>query len=193
MKWELKLKKIVGSRTRAKLIRVFFSNPTDSFYVRQLVRICKEEINSVRRELANLHDIGVILLEKKSNKLFYRPNPKFIFFTELLLIGFKNEDFWINLTNYNTKEGGIYKVICSRNFVYKKQKENESDVDIVIIGKINVDKIGKIIEEQEKKLGFEINYMVMTKKEFKVRVQRRDPLLIDIFLLEPITIMGSYA
>ena len=192
MRLELKLKQIVGSRTRAKLIELFFSKPGETFYVRQVVRLVEEEINSVRRELANLEKTGVLLKEQKSNKLFYKANFKFVFFNELVLIGFKSKKFWADLTKYNNKENCILKVICSKNFVCGTFGDSENEVDMVIIGKINVDKIGKIVEEEEKNRNKEINYMVMTKKEFTLRIQSRDPLLIDIFLKEPITVLGGY-
>lgn len=195
MRLEIKLKQIVGSRTRAKLIKIFFSKPNDSFFVRQLVRLTQEEINSVRRELTNLKEIGAVLSQNRSNKLFYWANSKFIFFNELALIGFKSKKFWAEISKYNNKEGGVYKVICSKSFVFSSSEEEEKtkdEVDMVIIGKIHLDKVSRIISEEEKKLGKEINYMVMTKKEFNLRIAGREPFMVDFFLKAPITIMGNY-
>lgn len=195
MRLEIKLKQIVGSRTRAKLIKIFFSKPNDSFFVRQLVRLTGEEINSVRRELANLKQIGAVLNQNRSNKLFYWANSKFIFFNELALMGFKSKKFWTDFAKYNNKEGGVYKVICSKSFVFSSSQEEEKtkdEVDMVVIGKIKLDKVSRIILEEEKKIGKEINYMVMTKKEFNLRISGREPFMVDFFLKAPITIMGNY-
>jgi len=195
MRLEIKLKQIVGSRTRAKLIKIFFSKPNDSFFVRQLVRITGEEINSVRRELTNLKQIGAVLSQNRSNKLFYWANSKFIFYNELALIGFKSKKFWTEISKYNNKEGGVHKVICSKSFVFSSSEQEEKsadDVDMVIIGKIRLDKVSRIIAEEEKKIGKEINYMVMTKKEFNLRISGREPFMVDFFLKAPITIMGNY-
>ena len=52
--------KLFGSKTRAKLLRLFFENPEKSFYVREMTRVIDEQINSVRRELLNLESIGII-------------------------------------------------------------------------------------------------------------------------------------
>ena len=43
------IEKLFGSKTRAKLLRLFFENPTKSFYVREMTRVICEQINSVRR------------------------------------------------------------------------------------------------------------------------------------------------
>ena len=41
--------KLFGSKTRAKLLKLFFENPGKSFYVREMTRVIDEQINSVRR------------------------------------------------------------------------------------------------------------------------------------------------
>ena len=45
---------LFGSKTRVKLLGLFMNNPERSFYVREITRNIGEQINSVRRELANL-------------------------------------------------------------------------------------------------------------------------------------------
>ncbi|MEK7562001.1 MAG: hypothetical protein AAB541_04030 [Patescibacteria group bacterium] len=51
---------LFGSKTRVKLLSLFYSNPNRSFYVREITRKIDEQINSVRRELANLLSIGIV-------------------------------------------------------------------------------------------------------------------------------------
>jgi len=60
MKIQTSLKRIFTSQTRLKLINILFYQPEEIFYVRQLVRLTGEEINSVRRELGNLQKSGLI-------------------------------------------------------------------------------------------------------------------------------------
>ena len=56
------LKKIFGSGARVKLFRQFLLNPKEEFFIRELTRILDEQINSLRRELANLEKIGMLKL-----------------------------------------------------------------------------------------------------------------------------------
>ncbi|KKU20126.1 MAG: Transcriptional regulator, partial [Candidatus Saccharibacteria bacterium GW2011_GWA2_46_10] len=60
MKVETSLKTILTSKTRCKLINIFFTRPRELYFVRQLVRLCGEEINSVRRELSSLKNINLL-------------------------------------------------------------------------------------------------------------------------------------
>ena len=63
------IEKLFGSKTRAKLLELFFSNVNKSYYVREITRVIDEQINSVRRELINLESIGVIKSETYDNKV----------------------------------------------------------------------------------------------------------------------------
>jgi len=70
------VEKLFGSKTRAKLLELFFANTNKSFYVREITRVIEEQINSVRRELMNLESIGIIRNETFDNKVYYAANMK---------------------------------------------------------------------------------------------------------------------
>ena len=72
----LPLEKLFGSKTRAKLLSLFFSNPNKSYYVREITRVIDEQINSVRRELNNLSSLGLVRTENYENKVYYSADTK---------------------------------------------------------------------------------------------------------------------
>ena len=92
MKVETSLNAVLTSKTRCKLICLFFGNPEELFYVRQLVRLTGEEINSVRRELANLKKANILLSEVRGNRLYYTTNLRHHLFNSLLLLAYRNSD-----------------------------------------------------------------------------------------------------
>lgn len=77
------IEQLFGSKTRVKLLRLFFSNPNRSFYVREITRKVEEQINSVRRELANMLSLGIITSDSANNKLYYEVNQKYEHFDAL--------------------------------------------------------------------------------------------------------------
>jgi predicted transcriptional regulator len=77
------IEQLFGSKTRVKLLRLFFSNPNRSFYVREITRKVDEQINSVRRELANLLSLGIITSDSSNNKLYYEVNQEYEYFNAL--------------------------------------------------------------------------------------------------------------
>src|SRR5947209_2534844 len=77
------VEQLFGSKTRVKLLQLFYSNPNRSFYVREITRKIDEQINSVRRELSNLLSIGIITSDNTNNKLYYEVNQKYEYFEPL--------------------------------------------------------------------------------------------------------------
>ena len=74
---------LFGSKTRVKLLSLFYNNPERPFYVREITRKVNEQINSVRRELQNLLTIGIVKSVSQSNRLYYEVNTKYKFHNEL--------------------------------------------------------------------------------------------------------------
>jgi hypothetical protein len=54
------LGKLFGSNARVKILKLFLLNPGQSFYLRQIARDLKLQLNSVRRELENLEKFGLL-------------------------------------------------------------------------------------------------------------------------------------
>jgi len=77
------IEQLFGSKTRVKLLQLFCQNPNRSFYVREITRKIDEQINSVRRELANLLSIGIITSDNNNNRLYYEVNQSFEHFKAL--------------------------------------------------------------------------------------------------------------
>src|SRR5438270_9381729 len=77
------IEQLFGSKTRVKLLQLFYSNPNRSFFVREITRKIDEQINSVRRELSNLLSIGIITSDNTNNKLYYEVNQKFEYYEPL--------------------------------------------------------------------------------------------------------------
>lgn len=74
------MENLFGSKTRTKLLKLFMNNPNRSFFVREITRKIEEQINSVRRELANLLSLGVITSDSSdstNNKLYYEVNQTY--------------------------------------------------------------------------------------------------------------------
>src|SRR5690349_3129761 len=80
------IEQLFGSKTRVKLLQLFYSNPNRSFYVREITRKIDEQINSVRRELANLLSIGIIASDTTNNRLYYEVNQGYQFYDPLRAI-----------------------------------------------------------------------------------------------------------
>jgi len=190
MKVRNSLNHLFISRTRLKLIDIFFSSPKEIFYVRQLVRLSEEEINSVRRELENLKSAGIVLSEWRGNRLFYWANNISPLYLDLLIIAAKNSGLGRNLLDRSSKSGSVKLLLYSYKFISGEEKKPD-EINLIVVGDIPMREIEEYIKTEESSRRQEINYMVMSKSEFQMRKQKRDPFLIDFFLNCPIIIIGS--
>ncbi|MCD8507329.1 winged helix-turn-helix domain-containing protein [Candidatus Woesebacteria bacterium] len=85
-----KLVDFMISRVRVKMIHLFFRNPNEIYYVREITREINEEINAVRRELERMTDAGMLKNEKRGNRLYYYLNKSYDFYPELLRLAAKS-------------------------------------------------------------------------------------------------------
>ncbi len=171
------IEQLFGSKTRVKLLRLFYTNPNRSFYVREITRKIDEQINSVRRELANLLSIGIISSEDNTNKLYYEVDQSFEYYDALSTI-FGTKKKTVTKTSVASAEdksditsvGNVELAILTGQFT----RDESAGIDLLIVGDTNHTKVQKYIEEFEAKEGKEIRYTVMTRKDFEYRRQVKD-------------------
>ena len=184
------LKDIVVSKVRVKLLELFLSNPTEMYHVRGLVRKTDEEINAVRRELANLEASGLVKKEPRGNRIYYWVNTSYPLYNELVSIVAKQTGLGEQIFKNKNRIGKISFCVFSSKFV-KKVERKEDEVDILVVGNIVLPELGALVKAEEEKRGKEINYTVMTDEEFAFRKKRRDPFLLGILSRAKIMIIGG--
>lgn len=171
------VEQLFGSKTRVKLLQLFYSNPNRSFYVREITRKIDEQINSVRRELSNLLSIGIIKSDSNNNKLYYEVNQKFKFYDPLhqIFSGGVNK----TVKKSSTEESGELD-ISSVGYVElavltgQFTRDETTGIDLLVVGDINRNALLKYVSDLEAKEGKNIRYSVMKPNDFKYRQEIRD-------------------
>ena len=77
------IEKIVTSKTRAKLLKLFLANIEDRYYLRELERLLDESLSPLRRQLLKLEKMGILTVEYEANLKYYRLNKNFTGIDEL--------------------------------------------------------------------------------------------------------------
>lgn len=185
---------LFGSKTRVRLLHLFLEYPERPFYVREITRKINAQLNSVRRELQNLIDLGIIkevegkiietereeteTIEKKTEKKkYYMANIDCPFFEELRGI-MKKSAVMMNtsLVKRLREFGRVDLLILTGRFIDNKDVAS----DILIIGEIQPEKLQQAIEEFEKELACEINYTYMPRDEYRYRTEVKDRFLLSL-------------
>jgi DNA-binding Lrp family transcriptional regulator len=197
------LEQLFGSRTRVKLLRLFLNNPSQPFYLRELARKLKSQLNSVRREVENLSKIGIIksvelLVEsekdpvkkkkKQTSKKYFLTDVDFLLYHELRALLVKAQ--LLSEKNFVSKIQKLAKIklfILAGAFVGIEG----ASTDMLLVGTINHQKLASIVRSFEKDLGHPVNYTIMSYQEFKYRKDITDRFLYDILEGKKIVIIDD--
>jgi hypothetical protein len=180
---------LFGSKTRVKLLHLFMNHPGQSFYVREMTRLIDEQINSVRRELANMLAVGVITSDSADNKLYYQVNQRYEYFTALRAI-FANAAIEATPATATSKgEGFNEQYLSTLQSISSIRlaivagvlvKGSTSTVDVILVGDLPTTKVKTAMKDIERLEGRELNYTVLPYEEFYYRLSVRDRFLTQI-------------
>lgn len=188
-----RVEQLFGSKTRARLLSLFLHNPDQSFYVRELTRKIDAQLNSVRRELQNLIELGAVLEKMAGSgkslserKKFYTINVNFLLYHDLGNL-FRKIQILLkqNLVQEIQNKGGVDLMVFTGRFV----GNTKTQTDILIVGDIDQKILQKIIAEFETELGYEINYTLLNREEFAYRRQITDRFLFSILETDKVVII----
>lgn len=170
---------LFGSKTRVKLLHLFLNNPGRAFYVREITRKIDEQINSVRRELANMLSVGIIRSETSNNRLYYEVNEDYQYYRPLRDI-FSDSDETSEAVSEAAsandwgkrlrKLGDVRLVIFAGSLV----KGSAANVDVLIVGNVVKTQTKNFIKELEEEERSSLNYSVMEYDDFNYRLSIRD-------------------
>jgi hypothetical protein len=174
---------LFGSKTRVKLLHLFLNNPGKAFYVREITRLIDEQINSVRRELSNMLEVGVITSDSADNKLYYEVNQRYEYYVPFRAIfadehmeassDVKTGSDWQDLIKELT---GLRLAILAGVLV----KGSGSSIDLLLVGDVSATKLKNIMKQIEKIEARELNYSLLSYEEFYYRLSVRDKFITEI-------------
>lgn len=190
------LEQLFGSKTRVRLLRLFLNNSKDAFFVRELTRKIGAQINAVRNELDNLVEMDLVSVvtdfdadgdveesarpknrRSMRQRKYYRMNMDSLLYPELRALFMKarvmlEKDFVRKLT----AAGPISYLALTGFFV----SEEPSPTDLLVVGKLNRDKLASVIKNFEREIGREVNYTALTPQEYRYRRDVTDRFLYSI-------------
>lgn len=178
---------LFGSKTRVKLLHLFLNNPGKAFYVREITRLIDEQINSVRRELANMLEVGIITSDSADNKLYYEVNQRYEYYVPFRAI-FADQKVASVATVAKSKQEvtewekallslpGVRVAVAAGVLV----NGSASAVDLLLVGSLPAKKVDSLVAAIENIEGRELSYSTLSHDEFYYRLSVRDKFVSDI-------------
>jgi len=184
------LSTLITSKARVELITWFVTHPGERFYYRQLITILRASKQSVQNELARLASAGLLSSQKEGNIRFYWVNTDFILYPEIKSMIFKTVGIGDELRNALSGIGDIRAAFIYGS-VAKNTEDARSDIDVMVVGDVSVDKVHEAIMKSEKRLGREINYSMFSPNDWKKQLKQKRAFVSSVARDQKIFLIGS--
>jgi predicted nucleotidyltransferase len=168
------------SKTRKALLQLYFSHPEKKYYLRELEKKLNYPVQNIRRELISLEKKGMFKNERSGNQVFYYLNKESPIYGDIENIISKTIGIENQLKESLSKISGIKTAFVFGSFA-DKTMDPLSDIDLMIVGDIEENKLIKNIVKLEDKFEREINYHIYSDKEFEKRKKENDSFISRIF------------
>jgi predicted nucleotidyltransferase len=181
--------KIFGSRIRAKLLGWFFTHEEEAFFVRRIASILGEDPTNLSREMARLEELGVLKSKREGNLKQFSVNRDCSFFKEMKGLVLKTVGVAGRIKEALEGLPGIELAFIYGSYARGKET-GTSDVDLMIVGSVDMDPLDTILRDLEKELGREINYVLYSRPEFKAKRRKKDGFIMDVLADQKIILIG---
>ncbi len=184
------LEGLLGSKSRARLLVVFATNPREEYYARQLLERTGLSETAVRYELPRLTRLGLLTSRKQGQEKLYRANDRHPLFPELKQMVYKTAGLGEALRQAIEAVPGT-----TAAFIYgsvaKGTERATSDVDLFVLGRADRAKLAKALREAEDRLGREVNLTLMSIDEWRSRRETADGFTEDVVRSPKIFLIGD--
>lgn len=187
------LASLLSSRVKAKVLAVFFLSPGDNHNAWELAQRLGENYSAVWKELVRLERLGILTSERRGNSKEYQVNKDCPIAPELRSIVLKTEGAGMAIKEKLQELGSVKKAFIYGSYA-SGEADARSDLDLMIIGEVNLDQLAPVISELEKELNRPINYVIYSEEEWNEKVAVKDPFQENVTKSPKIILIrGDYA
>jgi len=178
--------------SKGEILNLLFKDPDKALYLRQIAReLGKENRPSyIQGALEFLFTEGVLTDERIGNLRFFKLNKNYPLYEELKKIISKTIGIEAQLKKMIDSLAGVeYAFIFGS--IAKNKEYSESDIDLMLIGRVNQDDLIVKINKLEDELSREINYHIYSKNEVIRKIKDKSHFLTSIFNEPKIILKGN--
>ena len=181
---------IAKSKIRQGLLTLFFTNPSQRYYLREIHRILGYSAGSIRRELLRFQNDKLFNTNSVGNLLYYSLNISHSLFKELKSIVSKTVGVEGSLKEALSSVKKIKIAFIYGSFAAKREKAI-SDIDLMIIGEADISHLNEKIIGLEKKLKREINPTIYSLKEYRAKKRAKSGFILELLKSPKIMLIGK--
>ena len=184
-----KLASALFGKVRWSLLTLFFNQPDQSFYLREIARIVLVGHGAIQRELASLVNGEILIQEKRGRQIYFQANHSCPVYKELRAMIVKTT----GIAEILKEKLSPFSTEIELAFIYGSQANGtaraESDVDLLVVGDVNELSLHKAVTESERRIQRPVNYMLLSREEYHRRSREKQGFLVRILESEKISII----
>ncbi|MGK2926996.1 MAG: MarR family transcriptional regulator [Lysobacterales bacterium] len=151
---------------RRQVLALLLLRPDERFHVRELERLTGISAGSLHRELKAMSEAGLLIREHQGNQVLYQADRSCSIFEELASIFRKTVGLGSELTTALEPISDRIDVAFVFGSMASGKQHAKSDLDICVLGEVELLDVVKAIGSVQESLRREINPVVMSAKQF---------------------------
>lgn len=191
MSYDNKLLGVLFGSYRQRVLELLLLQPAQRFHVRELARQTGTTAGTLHRELSKLAEAGLLLRERQGNQVLYQANRTCPVFEELAGL-FRKTSGAVSVLQ-QALQGLTPQIRFALLFgsLARGTETPGSDVDVLIVGDAGFAEVVKALYPAQELLQREINPVVYSDSEFLLRLQNKEPLLLEVLSKPRLFLLGS--
>ncbi len=182
------LASLFRSKAEVRVLGVLFSS--EGLHLREIARRAGVSPFEAKRELDQLHTLGVFRKEKRGNQLLFFLDSSCPFLPELRSLYLKTEGAARQLKGALAGLPNIRYAFVFGSLARGKERSS-SDVDVLVVGNADEEKLAHAVSENQWKSGREINYILWTEQDFRKKLGEKSAFLRSVVKNKKIWLAGN--
>ena len=184
------LERLFSSRVRVQLLSHFLLHPETRDHIRALAAQVDAQYSAVWKELNNLEEAGLLKSETLGGRKIFTLNSDYPIVPELRNIILKTIGAG-DLVRGSLKDLEEVDAAFIFGSFADGEPDADSDLDIMLIGDLDIEQVTPIIVEMEDMLDRNVNYVLFTLDEWKSRVADKDPFVTNVNNATKVMLIGT--
>lgn len=176
---------------RRQVLALLLLHPDEAFHLREIARVTHTQPGTLRRELAQLAEAGVLARERVGNLVRYRADPACPIYDELR--GILKKTAGVADVLREALAGLSERVVAA--FVYGSvaggKERRSSDIDLMVVGTVAFEEVVAAVHPYQEQLRREINPNVYSVNEFTKKAKEKKSFLSRVLSEPKLFILGT--
>ena len=182
---------LFSSRDRVKLLQVLLLGTEEDYYLRELAEAAGVAVGAAQREIPRLLKLGLLTKRRRGNRIYLKVNKRCPIYPELRMMFVKTYGPGAIIEQALEKGNDEIDLAFIHGYIADGTFGPESDIDLLIVGKISPVRLSGLLADAQRKLRRLINCTTYSRREFRKMLRERSHFLNGVRKNRKLYIIGD--